>query len=101
MPRFVTARQAGPFVGRSDELTALSAEIERAHAGECRLVLVEGKPGIGKKRLVAELCTDVRQRGAQILLRHCPDETLDPYQPFMEAIHETCRIPWRSSTRPR
>ncbi len=95
LPRFVTARQASPFVGRGDELTALSEEFERTRAGECRLILVEGEPGIGKTRLAAEFCADVHSRGAQILLGSCTDETLVPYQPFMEAISRyvaDCRL---------
>ncbi|HEX6312306.1 MAG TPA: AAA family ATPase, partial [Acidimicrobiia bacterium] len=40
------------FVGRRTELSALTAELERARAGEVRVVLVEGPTGIGKTALV-------------------------------------------------
>jgi class 3 adenylate cyclase len=95
LPRFVAARESSPFVGRGDELAALSAEFERVCANECRLVLVDGEPGIGKTRVTAEFCADVHQRGAQILLGQCTDETLVPYQPFIEAISRyvsNCRL---------
>jgi class 3 adenylate cyclase len=86
LPPFVTARHASSFVGRGDELTALLERFDRACAGDCRLVLIDGEPGIGKTRLAAEFCAAIHERGAQILLGHCTEETLIPYQPFVEAI---------------
>ena len=86
LPPFVTARQLSSFVGREDELLVLSKEFERARAGECRVVLIQGEPGIGKTRLAREFCATVHERGARILLGHCAEDTLVPYQPFVEAI---------------
>jgi signal transduction histidine kinase len=43
------------LVGRDDEVAALEAEFEAARAGQCRVVLVTGAPGVGKTALVNEL----------------------------------------------
>ncbi|MGE3286707.1 MAG: ATP-binding protein [Pseudonocardia sp.] len=41
-----------PLVGRSRELAALGAHIDRAPGGRGSLLLVVGEPGIGKTHLV-------------------------------------------------
>ncbi|MBV8441682.1 MAG: AAA family ATPase, partial [Hyphomicrobiales bacterium] len=48
------ARALTPFVGREEELSLLSRRWERARAGEGRLVLIVGEPGLGKSRLIGE-----------------------------------------------
>jgi len=45
-------RAAVTFVGRQEELRALGDELEAVCAGEARVALVEGPPGIGKTTLV-------------------------------------------------
>lgn len=50
------------------------------------MVLVEGDPGIGKTRLALELCRNAQSRGATVLFGRCSEETLVPYQPFVEAL---------------
>ena len=49
-----SGRVMTPLVGRDEELELLSRHWERARAGEGRLVLVAGEPGIGKPRLIHE-----------------------------------------------
>src|SRR5262245_28473095 len=49
------APPAGGFVGRERELAQLEAALHDACAGQGRLVLVSGEPGIGKTRLTSEL----------------------------------------------
>jgi DNA-binding CsgD family transcriptional regulator len=48
------ARHERVFVGRRPELTALSAALAAARAGNPQVVLVEGEAGIGKSSLVSE-----------------------------------------------
>jgi class 3 adenylate cyclase len=48
------ARTLTPLVGREEELELLARRWERARTGEGQLVLVVGKPGIGKSRLIEE-----------------------------------------------
>ena len=54
--RFEALRsEASPLVGRNEELDLLLRRWEQAKAGEGRVVLLAGEPGIGKSRLTAAL----------------------------------------------
>ena len=79
-------RAAGAFVGRDEPLARLAAALDTARAGERRLALVGGEPGIGKTRLVAELCARAARGGATVLSGRCFEEAIVPYQPFLEAL---------------
>jgi DNA-binding SARP family transcriptional activator len=76
----------GTFVGRDAPLARLGAALERARAGERRLVLVGGEPGIGKTRLMAELCARAHAEGATVRSGRCFEEAIAPYLPFVEAL---------------
>ena len=76
----------GPFVGRDDELARLLAMVDEARQATRRMVLVEGDPGIGKTRLALELCRAADAWGSVVLFGRCTEETLVPYQPFVEAL---------------
>ena len=60
----------GPFAGRQRELKVL--EMLLADSGRLRTAVLCGPAGIGKSRLVNELCTRHEQR-AQAILVHCAD----------------------------
>jgi predicted ATP-dependent serine protease len=51
----VSAGVRGEFVGREHELRELRHGLDKALAGEGRLFLISGEPGIGKSRLVEQL----------------------------------------------
>ena len=55
--RFEALREANqvPLVGREEELDLLMRRWKQAKAGEGRVVLLSGEPGIGKSRLIAAL----------------------------------------------
>ena len=56
LSRFEALRSgATPLIGRDEELDLLERRWRQAKAGEGRVVLVSGEPGIGKSRLGAEL----------------------------------------------
>jgi DNA-binding SARP family transcriptional activator/tetratricopeptide (TPR) repeat protein len=81
LPAALVAR--GALVGRRDELAALHAWWR---GGPERMLVLGGDPGMGKSRLLAELASEVHAEGGVVLAGHAPEETLVPYQPFLEAI---------------
>jgi DNA-binding SARP family transcriptional activator/tetratricopeptide (TPR) repeat protein len=103
LPPELVARGGAPLVGRRREL----GELESLWAVACRdeppaegegpsaldplgrpgrVTLLTGDPGIGKTRLAAELALRVHAEGAFVLAGRAPEETLAPYQPFLEAL---------------
>jgi predicted ATPase len=60
LSRFEALRtQAAPLVGRDEELDLLLRRWHQATAGEGRVVLISGEPGIGKSRLTAALAESI------------------------------------------
>ena len=60
--------------------------IDPTQPDSARLVLVTGEPGIGKTRLLAELARRAHADGGTVLAGRSPEETVVPYQPFLEAL---------------
>jgi ATP/maltotriose-dependent transcriptional regulator MalT len=83
--------EGGPFVGRQDELSVLRATLDEVRAGEPRVVLVTGAPGIGKSALLerflagAEQVRVLRGGGTQ-------EERLVPYG-VAEQLARSARMP--------
>ena len=93
VPPLFLSEEPGVFVGRSAETEVLMTNLERASSGERRLVLIEGEPGIGKSRLAREFSLFAHRKGATVLLGHCTEGAVVPFQPFAEALRqyvETC-----------
>src|SRR5262249_39331263 len=61
------ARGLSRFVGRSPEMAELLRAVEKAGAGNGRLVLVKGEPGVGKTRLCYEFSRSTRLEGCLVL----------------------------------
>ncbi|HEV3364836.1 MAG TPA: AAA family ATPase [Acidimicrobiia bacterium] len=74
------------FVGRDGELDRLGQLWKEAAAGQLRMVLLAGEPGVGKTRLAAELARKVHEEGATVLAGRCDEDLGVPYQPFVEAM---------------
>jgi class 3 adenylate cyclase len=74
------------FVGRHAELERLQQRWKEAAAGERRLVLLGGEPGVGKTRLATELAQGLHADGAVVLAGRCDEDLGVPYQPFVEAL---------------
>ena len=74
------------FVGREDELDRLGQLWKEVAAGEVRVALLAGEPGVGKTRLAAELARRVHDDGAMVLAGRCDEDLGVPYQPFVEAL---------------
>ncbi len=67
-----------PFIGRQDEIRILRQTWERAVAsGDARreatevVGVIHGPAGIGKSRMAAELCEEIRAEGGIVLEAHC------------------------------
>ncbi len=77
----------GPLVGRRYELDELEAGLEALAAGASACVAVEGEPGIGKSRLLAELQSRAEERGHLVLSGAAAEFERDlPYGVWVEAL---------------
>ena len=74
------------FVGRDGELDRLGQLWKETSAGQLRVALLAGEPGVGKTRLAAELARRVHEEGATVLAGRCDEDLGVPYQPFVEAL---------------
>ena len=59
--------QATALHGRDDELARLAAVLERFRGGEGGLTALEGEPGVGKSRLLAEFADSARHNGCTVV----------------------------------
>lgn len=86
-PSAIEQMAGGVFVGRVPELDQLKGALTDVSSGQGQFVLIEGEPGIGKTRLVEELATYARLRGAQVMTARChQDEGTPPYWPWVKMI---------------
>jgi ATP/maltotriose-dependent transcriptional regulator MalT len=58
---------AGPMVGRETELSEIEAQLDGLTGSASACVALEGEPGIGKTRLLAELRNRAEARGCLVL----------------------------------
>jgi class 3 adenylate cyclase/predicted ATPase len=84
LSRFEALRsEAAPLIGRDEELDVLLRRWQQAKAGEGRVVLVSGEPGIGKSRLTAALSQRIEgephTRLRYFCLPHYQDSALYPF----------------------
>ncbi|MDP9182469.1 MAG: AAA family ATPase, partial [Actinomycetota bacterium] len=88
LPSALVPQAVSQFVGRTPDLQRLEAEWTTVLAGQTRLVLVAGEPGIGKTRLCSEFAARVHATGAQVLYGRADQESGVPFQPFTECLGE-------------
>jgi class 3 adenylate cyclase/tetratricopeptide (TPR) repeat protein len=74
------------FVAREEEMERLEQLWKEAVAGDLRLALLAGEPGVGKTRLAAELAGRIHEQGVTVLAGRCDEDLGVPYQPFVEAL---------------
>ena len=85
MPSFLT--DVGRiFVGRDAEVQRVGQLWKEALAGERRVALLGGEPGVGKTRLAAQVAAQVHDEGGIVLVGRCDEDLGVPYQPFVEAL---------------
>jgi class 3 adenylate cyclase/tetratricopeptide (TPR) repeat protein len=86
LPHALAVVDTNPFVGRDVERQKLLDALKLARSGERQLVFIVGEPGMGKSRLCTEFAQDAHAAGAIVLYGRCDEETLAPYQPFVELL---------------
>jgi DNA-binding SARP family transcriptional activator len=88
VPAMLARVEQRPFVGRGEALRALRRRWRRALEGDGGMLLVAGEPGIGKTRLAARFAAEVHGEGAAVLYGRTDEESVVPYQPFVEALRD-------------
>jgi DNA-binding SARP family transcriptional activator len=80
------ARPGPTLVGRQDELAALDQAVDRAVAGQGRIVLVSGEPGIGKTRLVEEVARRAAPRAVTVAWGRCVEGEMPAFWPWTQLV---------------
>ena len=85
-------QDAEAFVGRSRELAVLSAAWRQSAAGDSRLALVSGEPGIGKTELARAFARTAGDDGAMVLWGSAwEDGGVPPYWPWVQVLRSYAR----------
>ena len=80
------------FVGRRHEMDVLKAALEDSLAGNGRLVMLAGEPGIGKTRTATEFSAYSEMRGAKMLWGRCYERMgAPPYWVWRQAVRSYAR----------
>ncbi len=83
------AKVAEQLVGRSAEVGSLEHALADLESGEAAYVALIGEPGIGKTRLLAELCARGDERGCIVLAGSASELESDlPFAVFVDALDE-------------
>ncbi len=88
-----------PFVGRQDELAALTETLQTATAGLARIVLISGELGVGKSRLWQEWSATLPP-GLTVLATRCLDTTQSlPFVPLAGLFRQSGCLEYLASLR--
>lgn len=74
------------FVGRVDELAALTEAFERAAAGRTAIIALNGEAGVGKSRLVSEFLERIAGRTYRTARGNCIENLRAPFLPVIEVL---------------
>lgn len=82
-PPPLVSRTDNDLVGRAEALHEVRATLE---ARDRRVLLVSGEAGIGKTALALTAARALAESGATVLFGRCDDESIVPYEPWVEAL---------------
>src|SRR6478609_6910027 len=86
---FRSGRRLSPLIGRTDQFSALSQELENTMKGDGRVVGVVGEAGIGKSRLCFEFAESCRQKGVRVYeARVLAHGRATPFQPVLGLLRD-------------
>lgn len=88
-----TAGRLSPFVGREDEIEVLRRRWGRAVDGRGQVVVLLGDAGIGKSRLLRELCDEIRQQGVVVQLQCSRYHEASALHPFIASFERLIGAP--------
>ena len=79
------------LLGRERETAALLAAVERARAGRASIVEISGEPGMGKTRLVEDVCE--RSKDFRVVHSRCEEyESATPYFAFRSIVRSALQL---------
>lgn len=82
--------RSAPFVGRAAELRVLLRAWRTAAGGRGRVALVSGETGIGKSRIVRELCERQAAYPHTVLWHRCsPEYAASPLHPLVSRLQQS------------
>lgn len=77
------------FIGRTKELAVFDEALDLACAGQGRLVMLAGPPGIGKTRTAQQVAVHAAARGMRALWGRCPEAPgAPPYWPWLQMLRK-------------
>jgi class 3 adenylate cyclase/predicted ATPase len=88
-----TGAQLSPLVGRVQELGLLTERWQAALQGQGQVVLLSGEPGIGKSRMLKELCDRLGNAGLHALQFQCVAHKVHgAFHPIIDAMERLLRL---------
>jgi tetratricopeptide (TPR) repeat protein len=82
--------QAARFVAREKEVAHLTAELDKALAGNGSAWLISGESGVGKSRLLDEMRVYALVKGFHVLRGQEVSAGGNPFQPWREVLRRLC-----------
>jgi transcriptional regulator with XRE-family HTH domain len=84
---YLGAAPDGALVAREAEYERIEGALAAVLAGEGRLLLLTGEPGVGKTRLAQEAALSAVKRGLRVLVGRCYEQYVAaPYSPFAQSL---------------
>jgi predicted ATPase/DNA-binding SARP family transcriptional activator len=84
---------SAPLIGRQEVMERLNQSLRNAQAGQGKVLLLRGEPGIGKSRLMQEFTNRLRGRTRVISGSASPESSEMPYQVLIEALRPHLSTP--------